>query len=152
MQNRRLVLKTAIVFPVLWPSGLSASESARLEIASDGDDLVFKPVSLSCVTGIPVTLVLSHTGKIIHDVHNWVLLKPGTLQAFLTLAIALEDPSIAIPPGAEGMVLAASPFCALGQTVEVAFLAPPPGDYPFVCSVPGHGETMNGVLHVTAWM
>jgi azurin len=32
----------------------------------------------------------------------------------------------------------------------VQFIAPAPGNYDFVCSVPGHGETMRGTLTVTA--
>jgi azurin len=149
--SRRALLKTAVALSYACVgTSADAAEAVRLEISSDGDELVYRPASLSCASGEQVTLVFHHTGKIIHDAHNWVLLKPGMLKPFLALAIGVEDPSIAILPDAEAMVLAVSPFCALGQTVQFGFMAPAPGDYPFVCSVPGHGETMNGVLHVSA--
>jgi azurin len=36
-----------------------------------------------------------------------------------------------------------------GQTVEVTFTAPSAtGDYPFICSFPGHFATMRGTMHV----
>jgi azurin len=47
-------------------------------------------------------------------------------------------------------VLTATPLCGRGQTVFVEFTAPAPGEYPFVCSIPGHGATMSGVLVITA--
>ena len=35
-----------------------------------------------------------------------------------------------------------------GETIE--FTAPAePGDYPYICTFPGHWRLMNGVLHVT---
>ena len=38
-----------------------------------------------------------------------------------------------------------------GQSVTVQFRAPSePGDYPFVCTFPGHWRVMNGVLRVRA--
>ena len=44
-------------------------------------------------------------------------------------------------------VIAATPLCDKGGTVMVQFIAPPPGDYPFLCST--HPEDMRGILHVT---
>ena len=51
----------------------------------------------------------------------------------------LEDPR----------VIAVVPMCDKGGTMTVQFTAPPPGDYPFFCSTPGHVVDMNGILHVT---
>ena len=54
-----------------------------------------------------------------------------------------------VAPG-DPRVLAATHLCGKGQQVSVDFVAPPPGDYPFLCTNPGHGAVMHGVLHVTA--
>ena len=51
------------------------------------------------------------------------------------------------PAEGDPRVIAATPLCDKGKTVMVQFVAPPPGDYPFVCST--HPEDMRGVLHVT---
>ena len=37
----------------------------------------------------------------------------------------------------------------LNQTGTLEFYAPQqPGDYPFLCTFPGHWQTMRGILHV----
>jgi azurin len=76
-----------------------------------------------------------------------VLLKPGTEKSFLAAADTA--------PGDDGVVaankddvMARTPLCPMGGSVSVDFAAPAPGIYPFVCSIPGHGETMHGTFHV----
>ena len=39
-------------------------------------------------------------------------------------------------------------MCGRGQVVMVEFIAPAAGDYPFICTFPGHAQSMWGVLHV----
>jgi azurin len=138
----------------LWfvPAGtvLAAGKAVTLRIASDGDELRFKPDHLTCPAGATVRLVLHHAGTIINDPHNWVLLKRGTVDTFLADADKIEDDTTVIPPKDKDMVLAATPMCARHKTVAVTFTAPAPGEYPFVCSVPGHGATMRGNLTVTS--
>ncbi len=132
-----------------WPA-LAAGKTVALRIASDGDNLAFKPDRLTCPAGATVKLTLRHGGNIIDDPHNWVLLKPGMTDAFLADADKIEDDKTVVPPQDKDMVLAATPMCQRHQTVTITFVAPAPGDYPFVCSVPGHGETMRGTLTVTS--
>jgi azurin len=63
-------------------------------------------------------------------------------------AVAAGENSGWVPRG-DRRILAATPPCPKGQHVSVDFIAPPPGDYPFLCTNPGHGEVMHGILHVT---
>jgi azurin len=119
-----------------------------LHIASDGDELRFRPDRLTCRADVRVKLYFHHTGKILSDPHDWVLLKRGTEARF----IADTDRQVAdvvIPPGDENLVLAATPLCGKGNIVSTTFTAPPAGRYLFVCSIPGHAATMRGVLTVT---
>jgi azurin len=69
--------------------------------------------------------------------------------AFLADADRQQDEQQPIPPQDANMIIAATPLCPRGKTVTVTFIAPAPGDYPFVCSIPGHGQTMHGILTVT---
>jgi hypothetical protein len=55
----------------------------ELQIATDGDELRFVPRRLTCFSGARVRVFLHHAGEIISDVHNWVLLKPGTKNRFI---------------------------------------------------------------------
>jgi azurin len=46
-------------------------------------------------------------------------------------------------------VLQATPLVNQNETARLRLSAPSnPGDYPFVCTFPGHWRTMNGVMHV----
>lgn len=121
----------------------------ELEIATDGDELRFVPRRLTCRSRSRVRLSLHHAGEIINDVHNWVLLRPGMKNRFVDDADREPDETLIVPPGDEYLVLAATPLCGRGQTVVAEFTAPSAGEYPFVCSIPGHGATMAGVLIVT---
>lgn len=146
---RRPVVLGLAVLPLAGckPRNVAAVE---LHIASDGDQLAFKPDHLFCPTGADVRLFFHHAGQIIDDPHDWVLLKPGTVDAFLADADKSPDDTLVIPANDKAMVLAATALCGKQHTVMIEFIAPAPGDYTFVCSVAGHGRTMRGMLTVTA--
>lgn len=148
-QTRRSVILMMAAYSIAASQAAAAGNVVILHIASDGDELRFKPDRLTCPSGATVRLVFRHAGRIIDDPHNWVLLKPGTTDAFLADADKIEDPATVVPPQDKAMVLAATAMCQRHKTVTIDFVAPAPGDYPFVCSVPGHGETMRGTLTVT---
>jgi azurin len=150
-RTRRAVMSAVLLMPFAAACARrQAPPVVELHIATDGDELAFKPDRLRCRTGSDVHLFFHHAGEILSDPHDWVLLKPGTQKAFLADADKEPDETVVVPAKDVFMVLAATPLCAKGQSVMVKFVAPAPGEYPFVCSVPGHGETMHGTLVVTA--
>jgi len=115
-----------------------------LYITTDGDFLVFLPDTLTCPTGALVRLTFRHAGKILSARHDWVLTYPGRLEALTKDSLDHDG----ILPTGDPLVIATTPLCDKGQTAMVEFIAPRPGDYPFVCST--HPEDMRGVLHVTS--
>ena len=121
----------------------------ELLVESDGDLLAFKPRELSCPTGAHVQLTFRHTGKYVSFEHNWVLILPHTFDAVNQAALAAGEKNGWVPPH-DKRILAATPLCGRGQQAVIHFIAPAPGDYPYICSNPGHAENMWGVLHVTA--
>lgn len=127
----------------------ASAKSVELHIATDGDFLGFVPNELWCPTGAHVRLVFHHAGTRVPQQHNWMLVKPGTLDDVEKAATAAGEANGWVPQN-DPRVLAATPLCNPGETVSVEFTAPAPGDYPFFCSYPGHGAEMRGVLHVTA--
>jgi azurin len=148
---RRKLLLAALAIPVACAVGHASASSKRqvqLHIASDGDLLAFKPDRLTCPAGAAVHLTFSHTGKYISQDHTWVLTAPGAADAVARAAIQAGEKSGWLPRG-DRRVLAATPLCAKGRQVSVDFVAPAPGDYPFLCTNPGHGAVMHGILHVT---
>ncbi|NIP96765.1 MAG: hypothetical protein GWO24_26345 [Akkermansiaceae bacterium] len=82
--------------------------------------------------------------------HNLAVVKPGTRQEVITAALQLGPTAIEqnfvpdIPA-----VLAATPQVAPGRRFTLYLTAPTqPGDYPYVCTYPGHGQVMFGTLKV----
>ena len=116
-----------------------------LYIESDGDFLAFRPDTLTCPAGARIRLTFHHTGRFLSAVHNWVLVYPNQMEA-VDKSAEKQDGNVSPD---DPRVVAVAPMCGKGETVTTEFTAPPPGEYPFFCSTPGHAEDMNGILHVT---
>ncbi len=86
--------------------------------------IAYSPDSVSVPAGSMVTIRFSNTDTNPLVNHDWVL---------------------------EGVDGAATEVIGNGETDDVTFMAPPPGEYTFYCSVPGHrGNGMEGTFTVTA--
>lgn len=149
LTRRAFVRGLPLAATALTAPRVIAADVVELTISSDGDFLAFVPEELTCRAGTRVRLVFHHEGESLQQDHNWVLLKPGTEEAFITAAFKAGDAKGWMPPH-DKRVIAATPLCGPGKTAMVEFIAPQPGDYPFLCSFAGHGEEMRGMLHVTA--
>ena len=82
--------------------------------------------------------------------HNILLVKPGTDNAVATKAIELgaKGFEVGFIPKTDD-ILWASKLIDGGKEDVVEFTAPEKtGDYPYICSFPGHHLIMRGVLHV----
>jgi azurin len=82
--------------------------------------------------------------------HNIVLVNPGKLETIATAAIALgaEGFNVGFIPKSRDIIWA-SKLIDHGKEQVIEFTAPTkPGDYPYVCTFPGHHLLMRGVLHV----
>ena len=148
MLSRRRLLLGLVTLPLTFVGcgrkKPPVQQVVDLLIESDGDFLAFKPDTLTCPTGALVRLTFHHKGKFLSARHDWVLVYPGQMDA---VDKAVEQNEGIIPTD-DSRVIAWTPMCDKGGMVMAQFTAPAPGDYPFFCSTPGHGECMNGVLHV----
>lgn len=85
--------------------------------------------------------------------HNFLLLKPGSLDKVGNAADALAG----MANGAELQyvpkipeVLYSTPLLNQGEKFELTVKVPAvAGDYPFVCTFPGHWRMMHGIMTVT---
>jgi azurin len=152
LPTRRHLLLTVLAAPVLLvckPSRpAAATRYTDLLVETNGDLLEFRQKNLSCPSGAHVRLTFRHTGKYVSFEHNWVLILPGSFDAVTAGALAAGEEGGWLPRG-DRRILAATPMCGKGQVAMVEFVAPAAGDYPFICSYPGHAQSMWGVLHVT---
>ena len=84
--------------------------------------------------------------------HNLLIIKPGTLEKVGAAADAmLRDPKASekhyVPDMPE--VLFATEMLGPEELYTLNFTVPDtPGDYPFVCTFPGHWRMMNGIMRV----
>jgi azurin len=124
-----------------------AAKKVELEIASVGDTMFFDKKTLTVPTGAQVHLTLKNNGKLAVMTHNWVLVKKGT-EAKVALAGMEKAPDAGYVVPSDD-VLAFTPLASPQKTAEVTFTAPAPGDYPYICTFPGHYVVMKGVLTVT---
>ena len=84
--------------------------------------------------------------------HNLVIGKPKSLQIIgnaankmITQKDAVEKNYVPSIP----QIIAATPLVNPGETYRLKFTAPSQvGDYPFVCTFPGHWSIMNGIMKV----
>lgn len=105
--------------------------------------------TIAVQAGKPVLFVLQNA-----DVmpHNFVVAKPGTMQALGEIAEKLsQDASFAkrafVPESAD--VLVASTLLQPQAAQKLPFNAPTePGVYPYVCTYPGHWRRMYGAMYV----
>jgi azurin len=84
--------------------------------------------------------------------HNFVLGQPGSLETIGLAADAFAREASApaqsyVPDVAQ--VIVKTPLVNAGQSTRFQFRAPAaPGQYPYLCTFPGHWRMMNGVLNV----
>ncbi|MFT6182157.1 MAG: azurin/glucose/arabinose dehydrogenase [Akkermansiaceae bacterium] len=82
--------------------------------------------------------------------HNLVITKPGQADVVAAAAIALGADGFKkqfLPESSD--ILVASKLLEKGETQELEFTAPSEaGEYPFICTFPGHATIMRGIITV----
>lgn len=113
------------------------------------EEMRFDLGTFTVKAGMPVTIILENPDAM---QHNLVIGKPKSTERIGKLA----DAMITAKDGAERNyvpsspdVLAATALVNPSQTVRLTFKAPDqPGDYPYLCTFPGHWRLMKGVMKV----
>ncbi len=137
----------------LTPSPAPAPEAAGpLKLGVIPNVMKFDKAELTVKAGAKVTLIFEN--KACALMHNFLLLKPGTKDSVGALADGmLSDPQALAKmyfPTSDNILVKGNKLIALGQTDTIEFTAPAePGEYPYICTFPGHWRLMNGVLKVT---
>lgn len=119
-------------------------------IESVGDTMAYNVTSFTVKAGQKVHVVVKSNGTSPATMsHNWVLVKPGTEEAVATAGVAAGEASNYVKSG-DANVIAFTPLAkGQGMTADVTFTAPAKGTYPYICTFPGHYQTMKGVMTVT---
>ncbi len=120
-----------------------------IRIRAIREELLFDKKEFSVPAGKAVELVFENPDAMQHNV---VIGKPKSMDVIGNAA----DKLITAKDGAEKnyvpsipQVLAATPLVNPDQSYRLKFKAPDqPGEYPYVCTFPGHWRIMNGVMKV----
>ena len=133
-----------------------ADDGDVAEIVIEGDDAMrFDIDRFSVRPGQMVRLTLEHTGSLPAQAmgHNVVILYADDDPVEFGADVGEADGGAAndfVPEAVRERVIAFTAMIGGGETAVVQFQAPEePGEYPFLCSFPGHAGPMNGVMEVS---
>jgi azurin len=130
------------------PSG-SEDEGIVIKLAAVPGKMLFDKNAITIPAGKSISLIFENQD---HMPHNVVIITPGNNEKVGKAA----DDMASLKDGYERNfvpsipeVLFATPLVNAGKTFQLDFTAPvKPGDYPFICSFPGHWRMMKGIIKV----
>lgn len=134
--------------PVRWETEVCGKPPTELTLeTASGLQYVQKELRVKAGAGVALTLRNPDNMP-----HNWVLVKPDALETVTTLSAKISAEPDAyvrhyVPETTD--ILCHTRILDSGQKTTVFFDAPKqPGRYPYLCTFPGHGTIMRGVLIV----
>lgn len=142
-KNIKKILMAVIGFALIHAQVATAAPAA-LTIATKGEEMAFDKVELTVKAGQKVKLTFKNVSSM---QHNWVLVNPGTADAVANASIAAGNDKGWLAKGPD--VLANTNMVDPKKSGTIEFTAPAkPGEYPFICTFPGHASVMKGILKV----
>lgn len=138
-----------IILGMLPVAVMAAPQKVEMTVS---DQIRFSTKKIEAKVGVPLEITLRHTGKIpkASMSHNMVILKPGSMVAMISArCVGAKDKNyVADDAETKSAVLAASPQLGPGESYVLRFTPTEAGEYPFLCTYPGHFGEMNGVIVV----
>ena len=126
-----------------------AAAAQKIEFtAKPGGLMKFEQTEVKAKAGVPIELTFKNPDIL---QHNLLVLRPGTKDKVGALADAmLTDPDAMqkgfVPESAD--ILHATKLLNAGQNETLKFTLAEPGDYPIICTFPGHWRLMFANLKV----
>ncbi len=132
------------------PAPAAAASGPAIEVTIKPDSanpLAFDTKTIAVKAGQPVKLTFNNTHPTLPQPHNFVLGKlgvdKGKMLGIAMAAMALADKGY-IPDSQD--ILAHTKLLQPNQSETIEFVVPTAGEYHYICTFPGHGAIMNGVL------
>ena len=138
------------------PSPLESNSEATLPMAyftinATPTEMSFQQTEIHAYADQPIQLTFNNLHP---DLHNVVLLEKDTdISSFgEALNAYLSDPNAIntdyIPPDMQRFVLASTGVLSLDGISTVTIPGLPPGEYTYLCTVPGHWAVMQGIIYI----
>jgi azurin len=120
-----------------------------IQLSTISSKMAYDKLVINIKAGSLVSIVFKNPDEMPHNV---VIVKPGSTEIVGKAADAMATGKDAyaknfVPAIPE--VLYSTPLVATGKSFKLDFKAPnKPGEYPFICTFPGHWRIMKGVIKV----
>ena len=140
----------AAAAPAASAPAAAKSAGARVVEITANDQMKFSLATIEAKAGEQLKVVLTNIGTLPKEAmgHNWVLLTAGTDPMAFGMASMTAKDTDYIAPAMKDKVVAFVPVLGPKKSGETTFTVPAAGEYPFVCSFPGHVALMKGVMIV----
>lgn len=125
----------------------NAKADVEVAIGTEGDAMAFDKKEFEVKAGQTVKITFKNNASPGGLQHNLLVVKPGSEQAVANAAIQAGNDKGWVPAG-DSNVLAHTKLINAGETDSITFVAPAAGDYPYICTFPGHAMVMKGVMKV----
>ena len=122
------------------------SKNTEIELATVGDTMAYDRTVLEAKAGGTVKLHFKNSGTSPAMQHNFILVKPGTDNDVAMAGLSAGAAKDFIPDSPN--IIAHTKLLKPGEDVTITFAAPAAGEYPFLCSFPGHYPLMKGTFKV----
>lgn len=129
---------------------LTPADGRLIEITGD-DTMKYNMTEIRATPGEKLVISLKNIGRIPKPAmaHNWVLLKPMDDAGVMAFSMSAASKPPEHLPADMSPVLAHTKMVGIGETDQVKVTAPStPGEYPYVCTFPGHFMLMKGKMFV----
>lgn len=138
-----LAVAPSSLVPGVAETGLHAQAPApsRTVTVTVDDTMKFNVAEINAKPGETLKIRLLAVGTAPKSAmsHNFVLLQTGSNQIVFADAAAKSASTDYIPPALKSSILASTILVGNGESAEVVFKVPAkPGNYPFLCTFPGH--------------
>ncbi len=130
-------------------NSVSTDNSVYLKLETVPGKMIYDQDTLVVKSGQKIVLVFNNEDNMAHNV---VIVKPGQKEKIGVLADQMASDKDAykknfIPESKD--VLYFTPLVNSGKSYKLEFVAPiEKGEYPYICTFPGHWRLMNGILKV----
>jgi|APLak6261668527_1056067.scaffolds.fasta_scaffold00274_3 azurin len=130
-----------------------AANSVREFEITASDTMKFNITEIRALPGEKLRITLANIGQMPKQAmaHNWALLVPMSDADVMALSSAAASRAPEYLPEDRTKVLAHTKLLGPKETDSIEIVAPSaPGEYPYICTFPGHAALMRGKLIVSA--
>ncbi|MCP5557716.1 MAG: hypothetical protein H7A55_08180 [Verrucomicrobiaceae bacterium] len=138
------------------PAVIGAATSAPAAASNEVIEITQKPDTVNPMlyatkeytvkAGTKIKMTFDNSGAAAPQPHNVVISNPGTKDAMIAAGLSPESAGNGFIPKSPD-VIAHTKTLQPGEKETIEFVLPTPGDYVMICTFPGHGMMMNGVIH-----